>query len=110
MSSSSSDDSRISDLDEDPNLVINNSKLRGSPSDFAGRSLKNPSRPVVGSGPKSVPILEKIKTTSKKQDLSSDQDSDFKQGNCLIQGTDYSHCGTNLLIVKKFSQICFHQK
>merc|ERR1712008_491509 len=51
LSSSSSDDSRISDLDEDPNLVINNSKSRSSPGELPGRSLKNNSR-TIGSGTK----------------------------------------------------------
>merc|ERR1712083_581254 len=47
LSSSSSDDSRISDLDEDPNLVINNSKSRSSPGELPpGRSLKNNSRTI----------------------------------------------------------------
>ena len=80
-SSSSSDDSRISDLDEDPNLVINNSKSRSSPGEqLPGRSLKNNSR-TIGSGTKSLSITEKIKSTNKKKDLSSDADSDFKSGN-----------------------------
>ena len=79
-SSSSSDDSRISDLDEDPNLVINNSKSRSSPGELPpGRSLKNNSR-TIGSGTKSLSITEKIKSTNKKKDLSSDADSDFKSG------------------------------
>merc|ERR1712051_982909 len=78
LSSSSSDDSRISDLDEDSNLVINNSKSRSSPGEQPpGRSLKNNSR-TIGSGTKSLSITEKIKSTNKKKDLSSDADSDFK--------------------------------
>merc|ERR1711971_377873 len=86
LSSSSSDDSRISDLDEDPNLVTNNSKSRSSPGELPGRSLKNNSR-TIGSGTKSLPITEKIKSTNKKKDLSSDADSDFKSAKTARMAT-----------------------
>merc|ERR1712051_194642 len=86
LSSSSSDDSRISDLDEDPNLVINNSKSRSSPGELPGRSLKNNSR-TIGSGTKNLSITEKIKSTNKKKDLSSDADSDFKSAKTARMAT-----------------------
>merc|ERR1712051_615786 len=86
LSSSSSDDSRISDLDEDPDLVINNSKSRSSPGELPGRSLKNNSR-TIGSGTKSLSITEKIKSTNKKKDLSSDADSDFKSAKTARMAT-----------------------
>merc|ERR1712008_297097 len=86
LSSSSSDDSRISDLDEDPNLVINNSKSRSSPGELPGRSLKNNSR-TIGSGTKSLSITEKIKSTHKKKYLSSDADSDFKSAKTARMAT-----------------------